>query len=132
MTPSEHRAEYALRMMAAPVAAVIAAGVVALVLGLVSLPLQRFDLAAVHYASGALAFFARGFVFVFVGSFVLPGRWRLGGALVLAVLGIALQVYMMRSYTSDPAPPLWPLFTATAGGVTAAAVRYFRRPRSAS
>lgn len=132
MTSSEHRTECALRIIAAPLAAVIAAGLVAVLLGQLSIPLRRVDVAAVDYASIALEFFLRGFVFVFVGSSVLPGEWRPGGALALAILGIAMQVYLMRSYTSDPEPPLWPVFTAGAGGMAGVAVRYFRRPGMAS
>ena len=132
MTPSERSTEYAVRIIAAPLAAVIAAGAVALVLGLICLPIVRFHSTAVYYVSVALQCLAKGFAFVFAGSFVLPGRWRVGGALVLIVIGIAVHMHMMRSYTSDPQPPLWPLFAEIAGGLIAVAVQHIRRPRNES
>jgi len=131
MTPSERSTEYAVRIIAAPLAPS---------LPLAQLLLSRSDLPAVSAVSFDSSLLRQrsapvsreGLCFRVRWSFVLPGRWRVGGALVLIVIGIAVHMHMMRSYTSDPQPPLWPLFAEIAGGLIAVAVQHIRRPRNES
>ena len=125
MTISERSLEYGFRIIGAALAAVLAGGAAAVVLGSVSIWLQEFYL-------GVFDFLGRGFAFVFAGSVVLPVRWRVGGAVVFVGLGVSLELYLMHSYSSGPEPPLWPVSVAAAGGLLAAAVQYLRRPRRES
>jgi hypothetical protein len=132
VTPSEHVAEYAVRVIAAAATAVIATGAVFLGLSLIPMDLWG-DSRAAYYASVTLQCLATGFVFVFAGTVVLPRGWRVGGALVFVLLGIGLRICLMQSYSSDPGPrPLWPVLVETAGGAMAFAVRYMRRTANES
>jgi len=121
LTKSERITENLVRMILAVCLAFVAAGLVFIVLGLLAMALQRFDLQPfMFYGFTAFASVAQAFAFVFAGSLIVVREWRVITAIGLLCLGLVFFLYFSRSMSSDHHfPSAWAIVSSIAGGVVA-------------
>jgi hypothetical protein len=115
------------RLIGAVVVALAAATVTFVLLGLLLMPLQRFDSQpAVFHGVRAVLFIAEGFAFIFAGSLMVPRRWRSSVAFGLLVIGVAFFIYV-NGRESTGGLPVWHLVAAVIGGLLAMTIQSLRR-----
>jgi hypothetical protein len=117
------------RLAVAVVAAFAAAVSTFVLLGFVSMPLERFESQPLVYHGVTVGlWFSTGFVFVLVGAAVARSRHAIISALGWLGLGIGFYTYFQVSYTSSSDGfPVWSLIAAIAGGLAAVGVPHLRR-----
>jgi hypothetical protein len=106
-------------MIGAVVVAFAAATATFVLLGLLLMPLQRFDgQSAVFHGVRAVLFFTEGFAFIFAGSLIMPRRWRGAAAFGLLLVGGAFFVEV-NGGESTGGLPAWHLVASVVGGLLA-------------
>jgi hypothetical protein len=119
------------RLIGAVVVAFAAATVTFVLLGLLLMPLQRFDSQpAVFYGVRAVLSVAEGFAFIFAGSLIVPRRWRGTAAFGLLVIGVAFFFYV-NGGESAGSLPVWHLVASVIGGLLAMLIQSLRRHANA-
>jgi hypothetical protein len=120
------------RIIGSIAAALISGASVFLLLALLFIPLTSL-VPPMFGIAVAITHAAAGFAFVFVGSMVVCGGWRIPTAIFLLGLGIVIYLFEQTRYTSEPeAIPGWPFVAALTGGLLALGVQVWNKQKDSA